>query len=348
MKQLSASQVRVDFTRLPDLANELVGGKVCACDDDFFASSANLVRRSAPLFDPDAFNENGKIMDGWESQRGRMRTRSDARNCDHAVIELGIAGEIVGVNVDTTHFMRNAPRTVRLYAAEIEPSVDPMNPNIDWLPLCPRTPVDPNTHNLIPADPAARSQRFTHVRLNIYPDGGVARLRVHGIGRPADHALDTSSEVDLAALANGGYTIAASDEFFGGISNLLLPGASQRMDEGWETSRTRDRTPDEWVVVRLAGAGHVHRITVDTSYFKGNPPDSVMLEGVLLGERADDVDVAVDPLDWVELMPMTAVGPHAVHEFIAHPDLPLVDHVRLVIVPDGGVARLRIWGELNS
>ncbi len=340
---------QVGFTRLPDLASELVGGHVCACNDDFFAGSANLVRRSVPAFDPDAFADTGKVMDGWESQRGRRRNRTAGETCDHAIVTLGIPGEIVGVDVNTAHFLRNSPRSVELHAAELGDGADPEADDVDWVALAPRTQVAANTRNLVAVEPHARGRRFTHVRLTIHPDGGVARLRVHGLGVPAPGALD-AGEVDLAAVANGAVTVAASDEFYGGISNLLLPGDSQRMDEGWETSRTRDRSPDEWVVVRLAAPGRVRRVVVDTAHFKGNAPDTVRLEGVLLGDRADAVDPAVDDLDWQVLVPDHDVGPHAVHEFEAMEDAldeaPVVDHVRLVIVPDGGVARLRVWGEV--
>jgi allantoicase len=342
--------VRVGFTSLPDLACELVGGSVCACSDDFFASSANLVRRSAPVFDPDAFADTGKVMDGWESQRLRVRNRTAQATCDHAIVTLGIPGELVGVVVDTSWFMRNSPRSVELHAAELDPGADPESPDVEWIALAPRTQVDADAHNLVPVQPDARGRRFTHVRLTIHPDGGVARLRCHGIGRPAPGAVARSQDglVDLAAAVNGGVTIAASDEFYGGISNLLLPGESQRMDEGWETSRTRDRSLDEWVVVRLAAPGVVRRVTIDTSWFKGNAPETIRLEGVLLGDRADSVDPAVDELDWRLLVPDSPVGPHAAHEFDAIADggkAPLVDHVRLVIEPDGGIARLRAWGE---
>lgn len=341
-----STPVRVAFTSLPDLASELVGGTVCACNDDFFASASNLVRRALPVFDPDAFTETGKVMDGWESQRGRRRNRGAAQSCDHAVVALGIPGEVVGVDVDTSHFLRNAPRSVELHAAELDPGADPEGDDVEWVPLAPRTVVLADTRNLVPAEPAARGRRFTHVRLTIHPDGGVARLRVHGLGLPAPGALD-GPEVDLAAVANGGVAVAASDEFYGGISNLLLPGESRRMDEGWETSRTRDRTVDEWVVVRLAAPGRVRRVTVDTSHFRGNAPDAIRLEGVLLGAAASTTDVAVDPIDWRLVVPDHEVGPHAAHEFRAVEDAPVVDHVRLVIEPDGGVARLRVWGEVE-
>lgn len=333
------------FTSLPDLASELVGGAVCACSDDFFAGAANLVRRSAPRFDPDAFAQTGKVMDGWESQRARRRTRGAGQACDHAIVALGIPGEVVGVDVDTSHFLRNAPRSVELHATELAPGGDPEGEDVEWVPLAPRTTVLADVRNLVPVEPVARGRRFTHVRLTIHPDGGVARLRVHGLGVPTHGALQ-AGEVDLAAVANGAVAIAASDEFYGGISNLLLPGPSRRMDEGWETSRTRDRSVDEWVVVRLAAAGRVRRITVDTSHFRGNAPERVRLEGALLGDAASRSDVAVDPIDWRVLVPDHDVGPHAAHEFAAADDAPVVDHVRLVIEPDGGVARLRVWGEV--
>lgn len=343
--QADDTPVHVTFTSLPDLACEVVGGTVCACNDDFFASSANLVRRSSPVFDPEAFADTGKVMDGWESQRGRRRTRRSGETCDHAIVTLGIPGEIVGIDVNTAWFMANAPRSVELHAAELPEGADPEDASVEWIALTPRTPVAANAHNLLVVDPHARARRFTHVRLTIHPDGGVARLRVHGLGIPAPDTLE-ADEVDLAAVANGAVAVAASDQFYGGISNLLLPGESTRMDEGWETRRTRDRSLDEWVVVRLAARGRVRRVTIDTSWFRGNAPDTARLEGVLLGDRASSIDPAVDELDWQVLVPDAEIGPHATHDLGALPDAPVVDHVRLVIEPDGGVARLRVWGEV--
>ena len=342
--QTDDTPVLVAFTSLPDLACENVGGTVCACSDDFFAGSANLVRRTAPTFDPDAFADTGKVMDGWESQRGRRRNRTGGETCDVAIVTLGIPGDIVGIDVNTAWFMANAPQSVELHAAELVDGQDPSGADVAWTALAARTPVAPNTHNLVTVEPAARGRRFTHVRLTIHPDGGVARLRVYGLGMPAPGAL--AGEVDLAAVVNGAVTVAASDQFYGGISNLLLPGESQRMDEGWETRRTRDRTPDEWVVVRLAAPGTVRRVTIDTSWFKGNAPDSARLEGVLLGERAGSVDPGADELDWQVLVPEQPIGPHAAHDFDADQSVGVVDHVRLTIVPDGGIARLRVFGEV--
>lgn len=343
--QATDTPVRVSFTSLPDLASELVGGSVCSCDDDFFAQAANLVKAAAPTFDPDAYDDNGKVMDGWESQRARRRNRRGAGGCDTAIVALGMPGEVVGVDVDTSHFLGNAPRSVQLHAAELAPGTDPRSPSVEWTALARRTTVAPGTRNLVPAEPHARGRRFTHVRLSIHPDGGVARLRVHGIGIPPAGTLE--GEVDLACAANGAVAVAASDEFFGSISNLILPGKSRRMDEGWETKRTRDRVLDDWVVVRLAAPGLVERVTVDTSWFKGNAPDSVRLEGALLGERADELDPAVDPVEWRVLVSDQDVDPDATHEFPADPDAGVVDHVRLVIEPDGGIARLRAWGRVS-
>lgn len=343
--QVDDTPVHVAFTMLPDLASELVGGSVCSCNDDFFAEAGCLVRASIPAFDPDAYDDNGKVMDGWESQRGRRRNRPGGEACDVAIVALGIPGEIVGVDVNTAHFLGNAPRTVELHAAEVADGADPSAEDVAWTPLAARCQVAPGTRNLVPVEPTARARRFTHVRLTIHPDGGVARLRVHGTGRPTPDELE--GEVNLAAARLGAVTVAASDQFFGGISNLLLPGDSNRMDEGWETKRTRDRSFDDWVVVRLAAPGRVTRATIDTSWFKGNAPDTVRLEGVLLGDRADLVDPAVDDLPWRELVPTSDVDPHERHEFDAI-DAGVVDHVRLVIEPDGGIARLRVWGTVEQ
>ena len=174
------------------------------------------------------------------------------------------------------------------------------------------------------------------MRLSIYPDGGVARFRVHGEGLlDPDFAEDMT--LDLAALENGGRITACSNMFYGSPNNLLLPGTARTMGEGWETSRRRD-TGNDWVQLHLAGHGLLNAVELDTSYFVGNAPGSARLSG------RDGSDPSAD---WFEILPTTELQPDTRHRFRVHDERPITQ-ARLNIHPDGGMARVRLFGKLTA
>jgi len=212
-----------------------------------------------------------------------------------------------------------------------------------WSSLLPKSPLTGDARNAFPLAP---SSRVTHLRFKIYPDGGVARLRVHGEVIPDWPALNrTGGEVDLAAVEHGGWVIVSSDMFFGSRNNLILPGRSNRMHDGWETRRRRGPGHD-WCIVRLGAAGKVSRVEVDTSHFKGNFPESCSLE-VCTAPR-DLVDPsALGALPWKEILTRTKLQADSLHVYQKELlDSGEVTHARFHIYPDGGVARLRIFGTL--
>jgi allantoicase len=317
------------FLVLPDLASRTLGGSVVHADDDFFAARENLVAPGSARHDPSEFGPRGKVYDGWETRR--RREPGD----DVAIVRLGVPGVVEGVVVDTAWFVGNYPPRVSVDAAEVSgyPSVDELL-DAAWKPLVTRAPVKGDAANLFQVIPP---QRFTHVRLTLHPDGGVARLRVHG--RPApDRALLTGT-VDLAALENGGDVVACSDMFYASARNLLLPGRARTTADGWENARRRDGGND-FVTVRLAGPGVVRRVVVDTSCFIGNAPGTVTVRGADLRDGTVE-----DAESWTELVPHTRVQPDTRHHFpVSVTDV--VTHVRLDVFPDGGLARLRVLGEL--
>ncbi len=319
-----------DFSARPDLASRLLGGTVVHADDDFFAARENLVSPGPPVHDPTAFGLRGKVYDGWETRR--RREPGD----DHAVIRLGVPGVVEGVVVDTAWFTGNFPPHVSVAATALPgyPSAREVL-EADWTPLLTRVPVLGDTANAFPVDVG---RRFTHVRLTMHPDGGVARFRVHG--RPAPDPLLLTGTVDLAALENGGDVVGCSDMFYASARNLLLPGRARTTGEGWENARRRGEGND-FVTVRLAGAGVVRRVVVDASRFVGNAPGEVSVRGA--DARSDDLD---DPGAWAELLPRTPVQPDTRHQLPVSHGQP-VTHVRLDVYPDGGLARFRVLGELS-
>jgi allantoicase len=327
-----------DFTDLPDLAGERFGAAVVAANDEFFAPKEALIKPTAPEWREGAYTERGKWMDGWETRRRRTPGH------DWAIIRLGLPGVVHGVVIDTSFFTGNYPPRASLEACNVHGPQSPealSGDETQWWPLLLPVDLQGNTANAFPVD--GSDQRVTHLRFNIFPDGGVARLRVHGEVVPDERTLSPNREVDLAAMANGGFVVACSDMHYGHRQNLILPGRSTHMGDGWETKRRRGPGHD-WTIVRLARRGVIDRVELDTDHFKGNAPGSCMLEYC----DASNTDSAVFDADcapWNSLVPDTPLQPHYRHEFdvAEHHE---ATHVRLNIYPDGGVARLRLVGRV--
>lgn len=311
----------MDFVGLPDLASRLLGGGVIACNDEFFAPADRLVEPGAAVFTPHTFGSKGQVYDGWETRRRREAGH------DWAIVRLGAPGLVHGVVIDTAWFTGNYPPFGSVEGCAVSGYPDPVEvAAADWVPLVERSALAGDTRNPFAV---AHRGRVTHVRLSIYPDGGVARLRVHGEPVP-DPAMLLGGLVDLAAMENGGRVMDCSDMFYGSPNNLLLPGLARTMGEGWETARRRDDGND-WVLVRLGVAGRVRLVELDTSHFKGNAPGWATLSGI--GEDGTAF----------ELLPRTRLQPDTRHRLPVI-DAPSASQVRLDIYPDGGVARLRLYG----
>jgi allantoicase len=319
-----------DFAALPDLASRRLGGSVVYATDELFAAKENLIKPGPPVFAAGEFGAKGKTYDGWESRR-----RRDPGH-DHAVIRLGVPGVVHGVGVDTSFFRGNYPPHVSVEAVSVDgyPPVAELG-QLDWRPLTDRVPVTGDTSNWYPV---ATPRHCTHVRLSIYPDGGVARCRVHGEPLPDPRFL--TGTIDLAAIDNGGQLVESSDAFYSSAWNLIMPGRPAGMADGWENARRRDGGFD-YATVALAAAGVVRQVEIDTSYFVGNAPASARL----LAAFRQPTD-PVSALRWAELIPSTRLQPDTRHRFLVESAAP-VTHVRLEVFPDGGVARLRVLGEIT-
>lgn len=316
-----------DFTGLADLASRQLGGSVVYANDELFAEKENLIKRGRPAFAEGDFGNKGKVYDGWETRRRREAGH------DHAIVRLGCAGIVHGVVVDTAFFRGNYPPEISVEAASVTGYPSPAElAGAAWHPLVPRSPAKGDTANNYPV---TDRRRWTHVRLSIYPDGGVARLRVHGEVVP-DPAFLTGT-VDLAAAENGGRVAGCSDAFYSTPANLIAPGLARVMGDGWENARRRGAGND-FVAFRLAAAGRLRHVEVDTSYFVGNAPGWIELSGAV---GTDEV------LAWRPLMSRTPVQPDTRHRFLIE-DENDVSHLRLDVFPDGGLARFRAYGEVTA
>jgi allantoicase len=315
-----------DFTQLVDLASKRVGGRVLAANDEFFAPKENLLKPSKPIWIEDKYTDRGKWMDGWETRRRRTP------GFDWCVVQLGVPGILCGVVVDSSYFRGNYPEHCSLEACALEDeghAEELTSGPIRWTEVLPKAPLKGDTQNRFAiGDP----HRYTHLRFNIYPDGGVARLRVHGEALPDwRRVLAESPCLDLASVVHGGRVLDASDMFFSSPQNLLMPEQSSHMGDGWETKRRRGPGHD-WVIIRLGIEGVLKQVEVDTSHFKGNFPESCSLE---------TSDSAAS--QWREVLSRTPLRADSVHRFEIT-DSTAASHVRFNIYPDGGVARLRIYG----
>ncbi|MDB5096594.1 MAG: allantoicase [Cyanobacteria bacterium RYN_339] len=316
-----------DFTDMIDLASVRVGGKALYATDDFFAEKENLLNPGRGIFITDKYTENGKWMDGWESRRKRVPGH------DFCVVQLGLPGRIHGFDVDTNHFTGNYPEHCRIEATELAPGAS--WENASWTELVGMTELQGGSQHFLPV---SNPNRFTHVRLHIYPDGGVARLRVYG----EVHAiLEPGELVDLAAVENGGTSALANDMYFSHRNNLVMPGRAANMGDGWETKRKR-APGNDWVIVKLGTPGSLEKVEIDTNHFKGNFPESAALEGVYIPHEVPATFLTSRSLDWQPILPRTKLEAHMQHYFDVSGGP--YTHVRLSIFPDGGISRLRLHG----
>jgi allantoicase len=335
------------FSGLIDLAAAAFGGRALATNDDFFAGMENLLQPGRGTFIPDKYTERGKWMDGWESRRKR------GPGHDWCIVELGASGSVYGVDIDTNHFLGNHPPYASLDGLQAARGTLPADlAQLRWTELLPQAPLRPGSQNLFAPE---RQPVVSHVRLNIFPDGGVARLRLYGKVEPdwSLRELDeetaprvSASAVDLAALRNGARPLTCSDAFFSPMERLLLPGRSNNMSGGWETRRKRAPGHD-WIIVQLGARGRPQLIEVDTHFFKGNFPDRCSIEALDAppGARITELVAHSDWVPWLEPVPLAAHTRHFFDRFAASGP---ATHVRLSIYPDGGVSRLRVWGEREA
>jgi allantoicase len=319
-------------TNTHDLAARLLGGSVMAASDEAFGEKENLLNPGPVHFTPGTFGARGEIVDGWETRRRRNP------GVDWALVRLGIPGIIRSIDVDTTSFTGNQPVGCKVEACGVEgyPGPDDLS-DADWHEIVPESALTPDRSNTFNVSSATR---FTHVRLTIWPDGGVGRLRIYGDAVPDPRHFDIGAQ-DLASQRYGGLVIDSSDGFYSPAHVLNRPDEARSMGEGWETRRSRGREPD-WVIIRLATRAHVHGVVVDTAYFRYNASAVVSMQGA--DDRAYGAITDPKSLSWKEVLPPSRLQPDTRHTFwlVDPASPPPVTHVRLEALPDGGMSRLRV------
>lgn len=326
------------FINLTDLAAEKLGGRAISCSDDFFAEKENLLKPGRGIFIADKYTDHGKWMDGWESRRKRTPGH------DWCIIQLATSGKIHGIDIDTNHFLGNHPPFASLDACHLPK--DAVNfEHAEWIEILPQSALQPGSQNLFEIE---NKNIFTHVRLNIFPDGGVARLKIYGEVYKDWDKFSEEEIIDLAAAVNGAKSVLCNDMFFSHMDNLIMPGRGINMGDGWETKRNRTPGNRDWVIVRLAHKGIVDNIMVDTCHFKGNYPDSCLIEGCnILTEQENNLNS--DTILWKTILPKSKLKANHEHYFQKEiENREVFSHIRLSIFPDGGISRLRIFGSIKK
>lgn len=364
------------FTELNEISSELNGSKIIFATDDWFAPAENLLKQEEPIFKANVFTDCGKWMDGWETRRKRMPGH------DWCIIKLGLSGVIRGICVDTAFFTGNYAPRFSLQAANLQN--EPFLPKRDedmmgqaaseamlesvrtlnsdqWPIILPMTELRPGyeetRHNFFPIN---FDQVCTHIRLNIYPDGGIARLRIYG---EAICKVNANEIIDLISVTNGGVCKGYSNAHYGHPRNIIRPDQAMTMADGWETARRLDRpsileadkfgiltvTGNEWAVFKLSSAGYISHLEVDTKHFKGNFPDSIRIEGVLI--RGDVVwsKDNINKIDWEPILTAEKLSPDSLHRYEKEiKERGPFSHVKITIAPDGGISRVRIYGKIHT
>ena len=322
------------FTQLTDLASAKLGGTVLYATDDFFAEKENLIKPGRGIFIADKYTDRGKWMDGWESRRKRSPGH------DWAVVKLATPGIIKGLDIDTHFFLGNHPPFASVEACNISENDSDNFESWSWQEILPRSPLDAGSQNFYAI---TNHNVYTHLRLHIYPDGGVARLKVFGEVHVDTSSIANEEVRDLAAAINGAKAIACNDMFFSSMNNLIMPDRGENMGDGWETKRNRTPGNKDWVIVKLAYPGTIEKLLIDTCHFKGNYPDSCLVEACV---SDNDEDVTTGKVEWKTVLPQTKLSADAEHTFFKDKLLQLTaTHMRLCIFPDGGISRLRVFGK---
>lgn len=327
-----AFELPAHLTHLTNLADARIGAKIIDCSDEFFAEAKRMLNADAPIFVEDKFDDHGKWMDGWETRRKRHA------GYDWCIVKLGVAGKIYGLDIDTTFFTGNYPASAALEACY---APDDQLDQAEWHNLLPNSVLGSSQHHIFDT---SSDQVFTHIRLNIFPDGGIARLRVYG--EVQIQLKDSDQILDLLALENGGRVIAYSDAHYGHPRNLINPGRGVNMGDGWETKRRRAPGFD-WCVLALGQAGLIEKIEIDTAHFKGNFPAQVSIQAVYVKD-ATDPQLIPQSMFWPFLLEAQDMQMDHVHNYInevlAHEK---ISHIRVNMIPDGGISRIRLWGKVT-
>ena len=326
---------KIIFTNgLIDLAQPRLGSKVIFKTDDFFASAKRIIEPTAPVFKEGLFDKNGKWMDGWESRRKRTPGH------DYLIIKLGKPGSISKVDVDTSHFNGNQPSMISIEASN---SKSNNIKNFKWKTLVGKKKTKANSQHIFKT---SSKSVFTHIKLNIFPDGGVARLRLYGSISKKNNNFGKKT-INLASLLDGASVIACNNEHFGKAENILAPGKAKNMGDGWETRRSRGKNFD-WLIIKFGKPGLIKKLEIDTHHFKGNYPDSCSIQTAIINKDLSNKSIVRNSKNWKFILNKSKLSAHKKHVFKKF----LIkrnkeNYLKINIYPDGGISRIRAFGNFK-
>jgi len=318
---------------LIDLAQSRLGTKIVYKTDEFFAPAKRIINPWPPVFKEGVFDKNGKWMDGWETRRKRNKGH------DYLILKLGKPGRIYKVDVDTSYFNGNQPSKVSLEATFSKKKIP--DKNCKWITILKKKPTKANRHHFFNIK---NKSIFTHVKLNIFPDGGVARLRIYG---SMNVKKNFNKITNLTSVLNGAKPIACNNEHFGRAENILAPGKGKNMGDGWETRRSRGKNFD-WLIIKCAAPGKINKIQIDTHHFKGNFPDKCSLQGAYIPEKNSDKSIVNKSKKWKFLLNKVKLYANKKHNFQNKiMKNKKINYIRINIFPDGGISRIRAFGKVE-
>ena len=316
---------------LIDLAQSRLGSKIVYKTDEFFAPAKRIINPWPPIFKEGVFDKHGKWMDGWETRRKRKK------GYDYLILKFGKPGKIYKIDIDTSYFSGNQPTKVSLEACSSKKKLP--NKNSKWIKILKKKPTKANSHHFFNIK---NKSIFTHIKLNIYPDGGIARIRIYG-SMLAKKKFGKKI-INLTSVLNGATPIACNNEHFGKAENILAPGMGKNMGDGWETRRSRGKNFD-WLIIKCAAAGKISKIQIDTHHFKGNYPDKCSLQAAHLNVNISAKTIVDRSKKWKLLLNKVKLHAHKKHNFQNKlMKNKKVNYIRINIFPDGGISRIRAFG----
>ena len=318
---------------LIDLAQSRLGSKIVYKTDEFFAPAKRIISPWPPVFKEGVFDKNGKWMDGWETRRKRKKGN------DYLILKLGKTGRIYKVDIDTSYFSGNHPSKVSLEACYSKKELP--DKNSKWITILKKTTTKANSHHFFKIK---NKSIFSHVRLNIFPDGGVARLRIYG-------SMDIKKKFgkktfNLTSVLNGATPIVCNNEHFGRAENILAPGIGKNMGDGWETRRSRGKNVD-WLIIKCAAPGKIKNIQIDTHHFKGNYPDRCSVQGAYIDRKISSKSIINNSKKWKFLLNKVKLFANKKHSFKNKSmKNKKINYIKINIFPDGGISRIRAFGKI--
>ena len=321
---------------LIDLAQSRLGSKIVYKTDEFFAPAKRIINPWPPVFKEGVFDKHGKWMDGWETKRKRNKGH------DYLILKLGRPGKIHKVDIDTSYFNGNQPSKVSLdacYSKNILP-----NKNSRWINILKKKSTKPNSHHFFNIK---NKSIFTHIKLNIYPDGGVARIRIYGKVE-LKNVNFRNKLINLSSMLNGASIVGCNNEHFGRAENILAPGKSKNMGDGWETRRSRGKNFD-WLIIKFGRTGTINKIEIDTHHFKGNYPDKCTVQAAYISKKISNYSIVKKSNKWKSLLNKVKLKANKKHSFNNRTmKKNKINFIKINIYPDGGISRIRAFGKVTK